>query len=131
MCIRDSNGPSGGLEDDDDNEVIEIFDLALRKRLLTTAPYAYGQLLTFEIEVFNQGNVPATNIVVNDYVPNGYSYVSNNSWTGTFPNLQNTIAGPIAPGGSCLLYTSDAADERSSVDLGGRRIIKKTRKRDM
>ena len=25
----------------------------------------------------------------------------------------------------CLLYTSDAADERSSVDLGGRRIIKK------
>ena len=27
---------------------------------------------------------------------------------------------------TCLLYTSDAADERSSVDLGGRRIIKKT-----
>ena len=30
----------------------------------------------------------------------------------------------------CLLYTSDAADERSSVDLGGSRIIKKkTRKK--
>ena len=26
-------------------------------------------------------------------------------------------------GDTCLLYTSDAADERSSVDLGGRRII--------
>src|SRR5678816_2407485 len=26
---------------------------------------------------------------------------------------------------SAVLYTSDAADERSSVDLGGRRIIKK------
>ena len=26
---------------------------------------------------------------------------------------------------TCLLYTSDAADERSRVDLGGRRIIKK------
>ena len=26
----------------------------------------------------------------------------------------------------CLLYTSDAADERSSVDLGGRRIINNT-----
>ena len=25
----------------------------------------------------------------------------------------------------CLLYTSDAADEEDSVDLGGRRIIKK------
>ena len=46
-------------------------------------------------------------------------------------------AGTIAVGGKsvaddpdqvreiCLLYTSDAADERSSVDLGGRRIIKK------
>ena len=30
----------------------------------------------------------------------------------------------------CLLYTSDAADERSSVDLGGRRIIKKKKNRD-
>ncbi|WP_419715149.1 hypothetical protein, partial [Escherichia coli] len=26
---------------------------------------------------------------------------------------------------TCLLYTSDAADDRISVDLGGRRIIKK------
>ena len=33
-----------------------------------------------------------------------------------------TIIGQIM---ACLLYTSDAADERSSVDLGGRRIIKK------
>ena len=31
----------------------------------------------------------------------------------------------------CLLYTSDAADERSSVDLGGRRIIKKKNKRNV
>src|SRR5678815_573784 len=31
---------------------------------------------------------------------------------------------------TCLLYTSDAADERSSVDLGGRRIIKKKKKKN-
>ena len=31
----------------------------------------------------------------------------------------------VARHARCLLYTSDAADERSSVDLGGRRIIKK------
>eukprot|EP00658_Telonema_sp_P-2_P063538 TRINITY_DN52296_c0_g2_i1.p1 TRINITY_DN52296_c0_g2~~TRINITY_DN52296_c0_g2_i1.p1 ORF type:complete len:104 (-),score=36.01 TRINITY_DN52296_c0_g2_i1:27-338(-) len=30
--------------------------------------------------------------------------------------------------GFCLLYTSDAADEEDSVDLGGRRIIKKKKK---
>ena len=28
----------------------------------------------------------------------------------------------------CLLYTSDAADEEDSVDLGGRRVIKKKKK---
>ena len=43
------------------------------------------------------------------------------------PNLIMSYSGPdcweyFTP---CLLYTSDAADERSSVDLGGRRIIKK------
>ena len=31
---------------------------------------------------------------------------------------------------SCLLYTSDAADEEDSVDLGGRRIIKKKKKQE-
>ena len=31
---------------------------------------------------------------------------------------------------TCLLYTSDAADERSSVDLGGRRIIKKKKEQN-
>ena len=29
----------------------------------------------------------------------------------------------------CLLYTSDAADEEDSVDLGGRRIIKKKKEK--
>ena len=39
------------------------------------------------------------------------------------PNPQKTACAEI-----CLLYTSDAADERSSVDLGGRRHIKKKHK---
>src|SRR5678815_5095337 len=38
--------------------------------------------------------------------------------------VQPTVDQPF----TCLLYTSDAADERSSVDLGGRRIIKKKKK---
>ena len=43
-----------------------------------------------------------------------------------------TAGGGRAGGGfvrysnSCLLYTSDSADEGLGVDLGGRRIIKKT-----
>ena len=34
-----------------------------------------------------------------------------------------------SPVEGCLLYTSDAADERSSVDLGGRRRIKKKKEK--
>mgnify|MGYP003381479957 CR=1 FL=1 len=40
----------------------------------------------------------------------------------------NTSKGNPCQARTCLLYTSDAADERSSVDLGGRRIIKKKKK---
>src|SRR5665811_2318141 len=32
------------------------------------------------------------------------------------------------PASACLLYTSDAADDLTRVDLGGRRIIKKKKK---
>mgnify|MGYP003379550336 CR=1 FL=1 len=35
----------------------------------------------------------------------------------------------LLPPGACLLYTSAAAAERSSVDLGGRRIYKKKKKK--
>ena len=51
-----------------------------------------------------------------------FAHVGNNlnvSWG------QGGGTGLISVEYSCLLYTSDAADERSSVDLGGRRIIKK------
>ena len=47
--------------------------------------------------------------------------------TVTVPEVASAAQSTVlpAPTGTCLLYTSDAADERSSVDLGGRRIIKK------
>src|SRR5678815_2993701 len=45
-------------------------------------------------------------------------------WQKFFDNYPNDPGMPKALFGTCLLYTSDAADERSSVDLGGRRIIK-------
>ena len=50
---------------------------------------------------------------------------------GTFPLMPNLSYSPwmlSTTAITCLLYTSDAADERSSVDLGGRRIIKKKKK---
>ena len=59
------------------------------------------------------------------------SSLSHSTWPGANSSLSVTIrcffTTPM--GGGCLLYTSDAADERSSVDLGGRRIIKKKKHR--
>ena len=40
---------------------------------------------------------------------------------------ERNVPGSV-PCNVCLLYTSDAADEEDSVDLGGRRIIKKQQK---
>ena len=50
-------------------------------------------------------------------------------YDGTGPSQARLMAaiGKQLDVDACLLYTSDAADERSSVDLGGRRIIKKNK----
>ena len=61
----------------------------------------------------------AGNIVADIFSGNASVYYGFSSGTGSLSNLHTVCFGP------CLLYTSDAADERSSVDLGGRRILKK------
>ena len=52
------------------------------------------------------------------------SPVCGRSWQFRAPDCAHRTLGC----NNCLLYTSDAADERSSVDLGGRRIIKKKKR---
>ena len=49
-------------------------------------------------------------------------------WEERVGGEDQPVAGANEDALPCLLYTSDAADERSSVDLGGRRIIKKKTK---
>ena len=45
----------------------------------------------------------------------------------TFQAITDALQSGQAQYGICLLYTSDAADERPRVDLGGRRTIHKKR----
>ena len=69
------------------------------------------------------------------FTPEGGSLSLRVSPEGDFVRFALSDTGPGIPADelprlfdrywNCLLYTSDAADERSSVDLGGRRIIKK------
>ena len=66
------------------------------------------------------GDVYKRQMQVDDFAPNLSFFFSN----GMDPEY--SVLGRVARRiWACLLYTSDAADERSSVDLGGRRIIKK------
>ena len=61
-----------GDQDDHDPAGIEVYDLALRKQFKGTYPLRYGDIIAYEIKIFNQGNVDATNIFVSDYIPQGY-----------------------------------------------------------
>eukprot|EP00658_Telonema_sp_P-2_P065154 TRINITY_DN54476_c0_g1_i1.p1 TRINITY_DN54476_c0_g1~~TRINITY_DN54476_c0_g1_i1.p1 ORF type:complete len:316 (+),score=63.59 TRINITY_DN54476_c0_g1_i1:234-1181(+) len=56
-------------------------------------------------------------------------YIPKSKLVMGLPSYSNDYS--ALPGfGGCLLYTSDAADEEDSVDLGGRRIIKKKKTKD-
>ena len=56
-----------------------------------------------------------------------YRHMVDSNLTSAWVCMRALVPAMVAAGRGriCLLYTSDAADERSSVDLGGRRIIKK------
>ena len=89
-------------EDDHDPAFINIFDLAHIKYIDDIGPYDIGETATFEFEVINQGNVDAYNIVVTDYLADGFSFstMGNPGWSMSMGsnNLEYTIDGPLAPG---------------------------------
>ena len=103
----------GGDEDDNDpeNVFVEIFDLALIKTLSAgeDARVYPGETVSFDITVTNQGSVPASDILITDYVPAGL--------TANGPSAI-TIAGPLAPGASEVVsieFTVDAAATGGSL----------------
>ena len=112
-------------EDDSDPAAVSVFDLALTKGLSAgQSPYsAPGDDVSFDIVVTNQGAIDAYNILVNDYVPAGYTFdmALNPAWSDADAdgNPDQTIAGPLAPGAMMTLtivltvndpFTGTAAD---------------------
>ncbi len=85
-------------EDDEDAVIVELFDLALEKSLITAGPYRYGDELVFEITVVNEGSMIAENVKIVDYLPCGFEFVSSPGWTVVGDNLEAVLAGPIMPG---------------------------------
>lgn len=78
-------GPTAG-EDEDDHDVasIPIIDFALTKiRVTSPASYSYNQAVTFQNNIYNQGNQEADTIFIVDYIPCGFEFVQfvNPDWT--------------------------------------------------
>jgi len=96
-----------GDEDDHDPATVIVctFDLALVKTVSTAQPIpiGLGNDVTFTLTVTNQGNVPAYNINIADYIPAGLT-LNDNDWiensSGTTAQLFFPISGPIAAGAS-------------------------------
>lgn len=81
------------------------FDLALRKTLSAGQSYEvnFGDQVSYTIEVFNQGTVPAQTIQITDWLAPGTT-LDDPSWTqGPGSIVTRTIAGPLAPGTSTTL----------------------------
>jgi uncharacterized repeat protein (TIGR01451 family) len=98
--------PATGDEDDHDIASIRApeFDLALRKTLADgqSSTVWPGDDATFTIEVFNQGDQAAHDIVVTDTPPEGTAFdpADNPGWTVVDGKPTTTVAGPLAPGES-------------------------------
>jgi uncharacterized repeat protein (TIGR01451 family) len=58
----------------------DVFDLALKKTIIGTGPFTAPGLVTYNLEVINQGDYTATFVNLVDYVPTGLTLLSNN-WT--------------------------------------------------
>jgi uncharacterized repeat protein (TIGR01451 family) len=67
---------ANGMTDEDEhvNAGIGFFDLALIGQVVSPGPYQIGDLIDFQITVFNQGTIDATDITINDYLPSGLTF---------------------------------------------------------
>ncbi|MFC0183443.1 hypothetical protein ACFFJX_13085 [Pseudarcicella hirudinis] len=105
---EDHKNNPGQDEDDSDYEDITVspkpvFDLAMRKVLPSGAKnptVAPGDTVTFNVVVYNQGNVDATNVRLVDYIPAGLT-LADASWTASGSNATlNTPIASLAAGAS-------------------------------
>jgi uncharacterized repeat protein (TIGR01451 family) len=101
------NHKKNASDDEDDSDFCTVtvspgpvFDLAMRKILLTEGPLFPGSKVTFEFYAINQGTLNATSVKLVDYIPAGL-ILEDTSWTqsGNIATLNNPslhiIAGRI------------------------------------
>jgi len=70
-------------EDDHDPAMVRVVDVAMRKIARTPGPYFYGQLVEFDVEIYNQGNVDLEDVIINDYISCAQALIPDTIWTNT------------------------------------------------
>ncbi|MCB9156376.1 MAG: DUF11 domain-containing protein, partial [Caldilineaceae bacterium] len=94
------------------------FDLALDKKLAAGQPatIAPGDDVTFTMTIYNQGVVTATNIVIADYIPTGFTLNDSNWSGGPTGTVTRTLAATLTPSGTVgsmttadIVLTADAS----------------------
>jgi len=99
------NSGSSPSEDDEADETIAVgvFDLALKKEVLSPGPFQGGDDVTFEITVYNQGSFDASNIVIHDYIPTGLK-LNDSNWNETTPQVAEDAIAFLGRGDSTSLF---------------------------
>ncbi len=118
------DGTIGEDEDDHDPEslTVSVFDLALTKVINTNAtpgPFSPGDDVVFDITVFNQGSVSATNVEVTDYIPAGlvFNSAANPSWVASGSNATTNIISVPARGSAFTSITLTIDDSFSGSQI--------------
>ena len=77
-------------------------DLALIKTTNRISPVQFGDLVTFEYTICNQGSTVVDSVEVTDYLGSCYSFTDNNGWTTSGSYAVRTLTttnGALPPGG--------------------------------
>ncbi len=90
-------------------------DLALTKTVDNAAP-ALGANVTFTITVTNNGPNNATGVVVNDFLPDGLNYVSDDGGGAYVPGTGLWTVGALNNGSSATLHITATVVDTGAID---------------
>lgn len=93
------DGVAATDEDAHDPALVPIVDLALKKLISSSSPgpFEYGDTVTFDITVTNQGTVHTDSVEVTDYIPVGFSFFPQPDWALTGSNATRVIKSRLDP----------------------------------
>ncbi len=103
-AASDDQLSGNGIDDEDDHDVagVTVVDLALRKEVVGSANIVEGNLVRFNITVYNQGTIPTTGFTIIDYLPQElfFDYSNNSGWTAGNDGLYYNYDQELVPGDS-------------------------------